>query len=36
VSGMDIVAKISNVPLEGSNPRERVEVIGTDILEVTH
>jgi cyclophilin family peptidyl-prolyl cis-trans isomerase len=36
VSGMDVVAKISNVPLEGSKPRERVEVIGTDILEVTH
>src|SRR5262249_15238477 len=34
VSGMDVVAKISNVPLEGSKPRERVEVIGTDILEV--
>lgn len=35
VSGMDVVAKISNVPLEGSKPRERVEVIGTEILEVT-
>ena len=34
VSGMDVVAKISNVPLEGSKPRERVEVIGTEILEV--
>jgi len=36
VSGMDVVAKISNVPLEGSKPRERVEVIGTEIFEVTH
>jgi len=35
VSGMDVVARISNVPLEGSKPRERVELIGTDILEVT-
>ena len=35
VSGMDVVAKISNVPLEGSKPRERVEVIGTEILEVS-
>ena len=35
VSGMDVVAKISNVPLEGSKPRERIEVIGTEILEVT-
>ena len=34
VSGMDVVAKISNVPLEGSKPRERVEVIGTEILEI--
>ena len=35
LSGMDVVAKISNVPLEGSKPRERVELIGTEILEVT-
>lgn len=35
VSGMDVVAKISNVPLEGSNPRERVELIGTEIFEAT-
>lgn len=35
LSGMDVVAKISNVPLEGSTPRERVEVIGTEILDVT-
>ena len=35
VSGMEVVAKISNVPLERSQPRERVEVIGTEILEVT-
>lgn len=35
VSGMDVVARISNVPLEGSRPRERVELIGTEILEVT-
>lgn len=34
VSGMEVVAKISNVPLDGSKPRERVEVIGTEILEV--
>ena len=35
VSGMEVVAKISNVPLEGSRPRERVELMGTEILEVT-
>ena len=35
VSGMDVVAKISNVPLEGSKPQERVELMGTQILEVT-
>ena len=35
VSGMDVVAKISNVPLEGSKPRERVELISTEILEVS-
>jgi peptidyl-prolyl cis-trans isomerase B (cyclophilin B) len=35
MSGMEVVAKISNVPLDGSKPRERVEVIGTEILEVT-
>jgi peptidyl-prolyl cis-trans isomerase B (cyclophilin B) len=34
VAGMDVVAKISNVPLEGSKPRERVELTGTEILEV--
>jgi len=35
VSGMDVVVKISNVPLEGSKPRERVELIGTEILDAT-
>ena len=35
MSGMDVVAKISNVPLEGSKPRERVELIGAQIMEVT-
>jgi peptidyl-prolyl cis-trans isomerase A (cyclophilin A) len=35
LSGMDVVAKISNVPLEGSKPRERVELIGTEIFEGT-
>jgi peptidyl-prolyl cis-trans isomerase B (cyclophilin B) len=34
VSGMDVVAKISNVPLEGTKPRERVELIGAQIMEV--
>lgn len=32
-SGMDVVARISNVPLEGTKPRERVEVTGTEIIE---
>ena len=35
VSGMDVVGKISNVPLEGSKPRERVELIGAEIFEVS-
>jgi len=35
VSGMDVVSKISNLPLEGSKPRERVEVIATEIFELT-
>src|SRR5262245_874352 len=35
MSGMDVVAKISNVPLEGNKPLERVELIGAQIMEVT-
>src|SRR5262245_10537745 len=34
LSGMDVVTKISNVPLDGTKPRERVELISTEILEI--